>query len=190
MMNEIKNEETKTDAVLKKWYIINTYTGYEEKIKNYINKLSASEGVAEKIGEILIPKQEIVALRKGKKKILEKEFFPGYILINMEFDKATYWFIKNINGVTDFLGGEKAIPLLEAELKKILDMIRNKEESDAKPEISFKEGDRVRIMDGPFDNFMGSVETADESKQKVKVMVTIFGRTTPVELDFLQVEKI
>ena len=172
-----------------KWYVLNTYTGHEKKVKSYIEKTKETKGLSEKIFEIMIPLKEVVTLQKGKKKIVEKEFFPGYILMQMIMDEETYWLIKNIPGVTDFLGKEKPVPLQKKELAKIQDMIREKEEQDPMPAVSFKEGDRVRIIEGPFDNFMGVVENADDSKQKVKVMVTIFGRTTPVELDFLQVEK-
>jgi transcriptional antiterminator NusG len=172
-----------------KWYVINTYTGQEEKVKEHIKMIAKAEGAGHKIEDMLIPKKEVIALRKGKKKVIEEEFFPGYIIVNMIFDDQTYWLVKNIPGVTDFLGGENPVPLMKEELEKIEAMIRTKEEEDPRPAVSFKEGDRVRIVDGPFDNFMGIVEKAEEDKQKVKVMVTIFGRTTPVELDFLQVEK-
>ncbi|MBN2407985.1 MAG: transcription termination/antitermination factor NusG [Elusimicrobia bacterium] len=182
------NEQIKNNK--EKWYIINTYTGHEDKVKEYIQMIVRTKNLGDKIREVLIPKKEIVALKKGKRSIVEKEFFPGYILVNMVLDDEVYWMIKNITGVTDFLGGENPIPLQDSEFEKIQDMIKKKEEQEAKPEISFKEGDRVRIIDGPFDNFMGVVEDSDDSKQKVKIMVTIFGRTTPVELDFLQVEKI
>jgi transcriptional antiterminator NusG len=175
-----------------RWYVINTYTGHEEKVKNYIEKLKASKGLGEKINEILIPYNDIVALRKGKKKIVEKEFFPGYILINMIMDDETYWSLKNIPGVTDFLCGkpENPVPLQPKEFDRITGLIEKKKDEEPQSAVSFKKGDRVRIIDGPFDNFMGMVEDADEPKQKVRVMVTIFGRTTPVELDFLQVEKV
>ncbi len=189
-MNENKmNEELKKKH---KWYVLNTYTGHEEKVKNYIEKLKKTKGLSEKIEEILIPYNEIVALRKGKKQIIDKEFFPGYILINMVVDDETYWSIKNVPGVTDFLCGKKEnpVPLQKKEYEKIRNMIEKKKDEEPQSAVSFKEGDRVRIIDGPFDNFMGIVEDADDSKQKVRVMVTIFGRTTPVELDFLQVEKV
>ncbi|MFH1414879.1 MAG: transcription termination/antitermination protein NusG [Elusimicrobiota bacterium] len=175
-----------------KWYVINTYTGHEKKVKNYIEKLKQSnKDLTGKIYDILIPYNEIVTLRKGKKQIIDKEFFPGYVLIHMCVDDETYWTLKNIPGVTDFLCGkkERPVPLTKSEFKKIKDMIEKKMEEEPQSAISFKEGDRVRIIDGPFDNFMGVVESGDDSKQKVRVMVTIFGRTTPVELDFLQVEK-
>lgn len=175
-----------------KWYVINTYTGYEEKVKNYIEKLKKSKGLDNKIFEVLIPYNEVIALRKGKKQVIEKDFFPSYILINMIMDDETYWNLKNIQGVMDFLCGKKEnpVPLQKKEFEKIKNMIDKKKEEEPQSEISFKEGDRVRIIDGPFDNFMGIVEDADEAKQKVRVMVTIFGRITPVELDFLQVEKV
>ncbi len=173
-----------------RWYVVNTYTGHEEKIKKHIEKAREKQGIKSKIIDIMIPRKEVVTLRKGKKKIVEKEFFPGYILVNMVVDNQTYWLIKNIPGVTDFLGKENPVPLQKSELNKIQNMIRKKEEQDPKPAVSFKEGDRIRIVDGPFDNFMGIVEGSDDAKQKVKVMVTIFGRTTPVELDYLQVEKL
>ena len=182
----LKNEKSEKKP---NWYVVNTYTGHEKKVKSYIEKTKKTEGLSEKIFEIMIPLKEVVTLQKGKKKIVEKEFFPGYILIEMIVDEETYWLIKNVPGVTDFLGKEKPVPLQKKELTKIQDMIRQKDEQKPMPAVSFKEGDSVRIIEGPFDNFMGVVENADDSKQKVKVMVTIFGRTTPVELDFLQVEK-
>ncbi|NLB35620.1 MAG: transcription termination/antitermination factor NusG [Elusimicrobia bacterium] len=173
------------------WYVVNTYTGQEEKVKTHIIKSCEKfPKLRDKIGEILIPRKDVITLSKGKKKIVEKEFFPGYIIINMLVDAETYWLVKNVPGVTDFLGKENPVPLRESEVKRIFDMIRAKDEQDPRPAVSFEEGDRVRIMDGPFDNFMGIVEDADDTKQKVKVMVTIFGRTTPVELDYLQVERL
>ena len=184
-MNVDKSKEAKA-----KWYVINTYTGHEEKVKNYIERLKKSEGLADRIYDILIPYKEVITLKKGKKEIVEREFFPGYIIINMVMGADTYWNLKNVPGVTDFLGGEHPVPLQQKEFEKIKDMIERKKEEQPQPAVSFKDGDRVRIIDGPFDNFMGIVEVADESKQKVRVMVTIFGRTTPVELDFLQVEKV
>ena len=180
-MNEVEKKAAK-------WYIVNTYTGHEEKVKTHIEKLKSGSSLKEKIFEILIPRKDVITLRKGKKKIVEKEFFPGYIIINMVVDEGSYWAIKNIPGVTDFLGKENPVPLRQKELERIHDMIKKKGEQEPRPAVSFKEGDRVRIVDGPFDNFMGIVEDADDSKQKVRVMVTIFGRTTPVELDYLQVE--
>ncbi len=182
-MNEVNRKTAK-------WYVVNTYTGHEEKVKTYIEKMKEVSGLDEKINDILIPRKDVVTLRKGKKKIVEKEFFPGYIIINMLVDNQTYWAIKNIAGVTDFLGKENPIPLRDSELERIREMIRKKDEQEPRPAVSFKQGDRVRIIDGPFDNFMGIVEDADDTKQKVRVMVTIFGRTTPVELDYLQVESL
>jgi transcriptional antiterminator NusG len=188
-MNEKNEKEKCVDA---KWYIINTYTGHEEKVKNYIEKILVTGSLSEKIREVLIPYNDVVTLKKGKKKIIEKEFFPGYLLINMVMDDETYWSLKNIQGVTDFLCGkpENPVPLQAFEYQKIRNMIDKKKDEEPQSAVSFKKGDRVRIIDGPFDNFMGMVEDADNTKQKVKVMVTIFGRTTPVELDFLQVEKV
>jgi transcriptional antiterminator NusG len=175
-----------------KWYVINTYTGHEEKVKTYIEKLKETKKLDERVNDILIPYKEVVILRKGKKQILDKEFFPGYILVNMVMDDETYWTLKNIAGVTGFLCGksENPVALTKEEFEKISNMIQQKKEEVPLPDVMFKEGDRVRIIDGPFDNFMGVVDDADQAKQKVKVMVTIFGRTTPVELDFLQVEKV
>ncbi|MDA3793094.1 MAG: transcription termination/antitermination protein NusG [Elusimicrobia bacterium] len=171
------------------WYVVNTYTGQEDKIKARIEKLIEKKELGDKIFKILIPKKEVMTLRKGKKKVVEKEFFPGYILVNMVKDADSYTMIKNITGVTDFLGGKNYMPLTSEEFAKIQNTVKQKESEDPRPAVTFKSGDNVRIIDGPFDNFMGIVEETDEGKQKVKVMVTIFGRTTPVELDFLQVEK-
>ncbi|MGM0441089.1 MAG: transcription termination/antitermination protein NusG [Elusimicrobiota bacterium] len=172
------------------WYVINTYTGQESQVKERILNKAEYEGFEDKIHEILIPTRDIVALRKGKKKVLKKQFYPGYILAKVEKTSEVYFYIKNVKGVIDFLGGKDSSPLKREEYKKIQDMIKQKKSQDPKPAVSFKKGDQVRIVDGPFDNFMGIVDDVDESKQKVKVMVTIFGRTTPVELDFLQVENV
>lgn len=190
-MEEKKDKNKKKTADQKNnWYVINTYTGQEQKILNILEKMIKDRGLENKIFDKMIPRKEVVTLRQGKKQVVEKDFFPGYILVNMIVDEETYWMVKNIQGVTDFLGGENPIPLTEKEFQKIVNMVEQKKEQEPQAEVSFKKGDQVRIVEGPFDNFMGIVEEADSSKQKVKVMVTIFGRTTPVELDFLQVDKI
>ncbi len=180
-----KKEEKKA-----RWYVVNTYTGQEQKIVDILEKTITNRGIEGKFFGTMIPRKEVVTLRQGKKQVVEKDFFPGYILVNMIVDEESYWLMKNIRGVTDFLGGENPIPLTDKEYKKIVDMVEERKEQEPQAEVSFKKGDQVRIVEGPFDNFMGIVEDADSSKQKVKVMVTIFGRTTPVELDFLQVDKI
>ncbi|MGM0568930.1 MAG: transcription termination/antitermination protein NusG [Elusimicrobiota bacterium] len=173
-----------------RWYVVNTYTGQEEKVISILEKMIKDKGLEDKIFDTMIPRKEVVTLRQGKKKVVEKDFFPGYILVNMIVDDSTYWAVKNVQGVTDFLGEGDPVPLTKKEFQKIVDMVEQKKGQVPQAEVTFKKGDQVRIVEGPFDNFMGLVEDADNSKQKVKVMVTIFGRTTPVELDFLQVEKI
>ena len=183
-------KEKNNSNVQPRWYVVNTYTGQEEKVISILEKMIEDKGLEDMIFDTMIPRKEVVTLRQGKKKVVEKDFFPGYILVNMIVDDSTYWAVKNIQGVTDFLGEGDPVPLTEKEFQKIVDMVEQKKSQVPQAEVTFKKGDQVRIVEGPFDNFMGLVEDADNSKQKVKVMVTIFGRTTPVELDFLQVEKI
>jgi len=174
----------------KKWYIVHTYTGHEDKVKAYMEKLISSGEIRDKISNILIPTEEIVEIRKNKKRISKRKFFPGYVLLEMVIDNETYWGVRNIPGVTGFLGGVKPIPLQPEELENIVALTQRQAQAKPKPAIMFEKDESVRVIEGPFENFVGVVEDVNEEKGKLKVMVTIFGRATPVELDFLQVEKI
>jgi len=174
----------------KKWYIIHAYTGHEDKVKAYLEKMIISGEMKDKISNILIPTEEIVEIRKNKKRISKRKFFPGYVLIEMVIDNETYWAVRNIPGVTGFLGGVKPVPLRQEELDSIIVLTQQEAQAKPKPAVMFEKDESVRVIEGPFENFVGVVEDVNEEKGKLKVMVTIFGRATPVELDFLQVEKI
>jgi len=174
----------------KKWYIVHTYTGHEDKVRAYLEKMISSGEMKDKISNILIPTEEIVEIRKNKKRISKRKFFPGYVLIEMVIDNETYWAVRNIPGVTGFLGGVKPTPLQPEELDNIVALTQQQAQAKPKPAVMFEKDESVRVIEGPFENFVGVVENVNEEKGKLRVMVTIFGRATPVELDFLQVEKI
>jgi len=174
----------------KKWYIVHTYTGHEDKVRAYLEKLISSGEMKDKISSILIPTEEIVEIRKNKRKISKRKFFPGYVLIEMIIDNETYWAVRNIPGVTGFLGGVKPAPIQSEELDNIVTLTQREAQAKPKPAVMFEKDESVRVIEGPFENFVGVVEDINEEKGKLRVMVTIFGRATPVELDFLQVEKI
>ena len=172
----------------KKWYVIHVLSGHENKVKAYIENEVIRLELGEKLPNILVPSEEVTEMRDGKKKVKNKIFFPGYILIEMIVDKDTMHVISNTPGVTNFVGSKnKPQPLRPDEIKRILgrvDSSKNKENID----IPFSVGDPIKVTDGPFTEFTGIVEEVNEEKSKLKVMVSIFGRSTPVELDFLQVE--
>ncbi len=172
------------------WYVIHTYSGFENKVKASIEKKTAALGLADRISKILIPTEEVVELRKGKKKISTRKFFPGYLLIKMEMTDDLWYLVKNTPKVTGFVGpGTKPVPIPEEEAE---DIIKQLETGGDKPRhrVMYVAGESVRIIDGPFTNFSGVVEEVKPDKGRLKVMVSIFGRSTPVDLDFLQVERI
>lgn len=174
----------------KAWYVIHTYSGYEQKVKMSLEEMFEHSGIKEKVGEIIIPTEEVVEIRQGKKKITSRKFFPGYVLINIEMDQDIWYMIKNTPKVTGFLGGgSNPVPLSEEEVKNIMDQIKG-ESTRPKPKFSFEKGENVRVIEGPFVNFNGIVEEVNPDKGKVKVMVSIFGRATPVELEFPQIERV
>lgn len=172
------------------WFIVHVLTGREEIVKNAILKARETANLSDYIFQVMIPTEDVVQIQKNKKVVRKRKFFPGYILIEMVVDSESYWAIRNIHGVTGFLGGAKPIPLPESEIKAILELSQAQEGSKPRPAITFEKGESVRINEGPFKHFVGVVEEVNEEKAKLKAMVTIFSRPTPVELDFLQVEKI
>jgi transcriptional antiterminator NusG len=174
----------------KQWYVIHTYSGFEKKVVNSLQQRIRSEGMEDEVEEILIPTEDIVEMKSGKKVITPKKFFPGYILIRMEMSDRAWHVIKNTPRVTGFVSsGKQPTPLPQEEVDKILNQITASAEKP-KPKFVFKKGETVRIIDGPFSSFTGSVDEINTVRNTLKVMVTIFGRATPVELDFFQVEKI
>ena len=172
------------------WYVIHTYSGFENKVKASIEQKTVALGLADRISKILIPTEEVVELRKGKKKISTRKFFPGYLLIKMEMTDELWYLVKNTPKVTGFVGpGTKPVAISEEEAE---DIIKQLETGGDRPRhrVMYVAGESVRIIDGPFTNFSGVVEEVKPDKGRLKVMVSIFGRSTPVDLDFLQVERI
>lgn len=170
------------------WYAIRGYSGKEKKIKEAILREAEQNDFAEMVEEVMVPSENVVEMRDGKKRVRDKVFFPGYVLVKMELTKETRHLIENTPGVLNFVGpkGEPQ-PLREEEMRRILGEVEEKEGREVL-ETPFKVGDPIRVTDGPFVDFSGFVEEVNEEKQKVKVRVSIFGRPTPVELDYLQVE--
>jgi len=174
----------------KNWYAVHTYSGFEGKVKTSIEEKVKSLGLQEKISKILIPTEDVIEIKGGKRRVSTKKFYPGYILIEMEMDDETWHLVKGTPKVTGFVGGGTSpTPLTEEELRAIVQQI----EIGATPpqvKVHFRKGDNVRIIDGPFTNFTGVVDDIDPEHGHLRVLVSIFGRQTPVELDFLQVEKV
>ncbi len=174
----------------KQWYVVHTYSGHEDKVKNSIERTVENLGMQNLISQVLVPTEEVVSIKNNKKKIRKKKFYPGYVFIEMVINNETYWLVRNTTGVTGFLGGVKPAPMAEQEVENLINAVSNPESAKPRPAISFEKEENVRITEGPFKHFIGVVEEINQEKGKLKVMVTIFGRPTPVELDFLQVEKI
>jgi len=173
-----------------RWYIVHAYSNFERKVAESIKERAAAAGFGDKFEEVLVPMEEVVEMRRGRKVASERKFFPGYVLVKMELDDETYHLIKDTPKVTGFLGTEnKPIPISEEEAGRILQQVQEGVERP-KPSISFEIGEQVRVADGPFASFNGLVEEVDEERARLKVAVSIFGRATPVELEYAQVEKL
>ena len=173
-----------------KWYIVHVYSGFESKVKSALEEKMASSLYPEKFGKVLVPTEEIVELAKGKRKTSSRKFYPGYILVRMELDDETWHIVNNTAKVTGFLGGrEKPTPISDEEADQILNRMEAGK-LKPQPKYFFEPGDEIRVVDGPFTNFSGTVEEVNPEKGKIKVLVSIFGRSTPVELEFVQVAKI
>jgi len=171
----------------RQWYVVHTYSGFEEKVKASILDNTQRRGLEGKIAQVLIPTEKVIELKAGKKKETAKKFYPGYILIEMELDDETWHLVSSTPRVTGFVGGEKPTPLHPEEIDVIVQQIEKGPATQVKTQ--FERGDSVRILDGAFANFNGFVDEVDNLHNKLRVMVTIFGRQTPVEANFLQVEK-
>lgn len=172
-----------------RWYVVHTYSGFENKVKQALEEKVGALGLREKVTDVLIPSESVVELVKGERKTSDRKFFPGYVLVRMELDDQTWHLVKNTPKVTGFIGSRtepSVIPEQDVERIK-LQMAEGQEKP--KPKYSFEKGDSVRVVDGPFINFNGTVEEVKPEKGKVRVLVSIFGRPTPVELDFIQVTK-
>ncbi|MBC8474018.1 MAG: transcription termination/antitermination factor NusG [Candidatus Omnitrophica bacterium] len=173
-----------------KWYVIHTLTGQEEKVKTTIEGKLQEGVLKEKVFQVLIPTEQVSEVKDGKKKISLRKFFPGYVLIEMDLDDETWYVVRNIPGVTGFIGTKtRPTPLLESEVKQIIKQTEERKEKPT-PKVIFEKGDSVKIIEGPFINFSGNVEEVNPDKGKIKVMVSIFGRATPVEMEYWQVERL
>jgi transcriptional antiterminator NusG len=172
------------------WYIVHVYSGFEKRVAGAIQEKVVSMNMANLIAEVSVPVEEVVELRRGRKVSSERKFFPGYVLVKMEMTEDSYHLIKNIPKVTGFLGsGGKPQPISDTEAERIMHQVKEGIERP-KPSITFEVGEQVRVSDGPFTSFSGIVEDVDEERARLKVAVSIFGRATPVELEYTQVEKV
>jgi len=172
----------------KKYYVVHTYSGHENKARLSLQERIRQSGLADQFGEILIPSESVVEVVKGQRRTTTRKLFPGYILVEMELNEATYHLVRNTPKITGFLGGTTPVPVRPEEVMQTKTQMTEGLKAP-KPKFSFEEGETVRVIDGPFSNFNGTVEEVKPEKQKVRVLVSIFGRATPVELDFAQVEK-
>ena len=171
------------------WYIVQAYSGFENKVADTIKDIMSKNSLEGNLGEILVPTQKVIEVKKGKRTQKQKKYFPGYVLVKLDLDKNIYHKIKNIQKVSGFLGPEgKPVPVSEKEIKKIMGQIDETEENPSAG-ITFEVGEKVKVCDGPFASFTGLIEEIDEDKLRLKVSVSIFGRPTPVDLEFNQVEK-
>jgi transcriptional antiterminator NusG len=178
----------KKGEVEKLWYVVHCYSGQENKVRHSIEQRIETMGMRDKIFDVIVPTEEEIEVKDGKRRTVERRVFPGYILVEMKMDEDSWYVVRNTPGVTGFVGmGNEPTPLRAEEVKQIMDRM-----SDEAPKVkvTFKVGQKVRIIDGPFNDFIGTVAALDPDKSKVRVMVNFFGRDTPVELDFLEVEKV
>ena len=173
-----------------RWYVVHVYSGFEKKVATAIREQAAAQGMEDLIEEVLVPTEEIVEMRRGSKVNTERKFFPGYILVKMQLTDQSWHLVQSQPKVTGFLGGKgKPTPITETEATRIIKQVSEGVDRP-KPSITFEIGEQVRVSDGPFATFNGYVEDVDEEKARLKVAVSIFGRSTPVDLEFTQVEKV
>ena len=179
-----------TESVLKQWYIIHAYSGFEKKVAETLKSRVQAAKVDERFGEIMIPTEDIIEIRGGKKTVSSKLFYPGYILVEMEMDDQTWHLVRSTPRVTGFVGsGNSPTPLSDDEVHRIIHRVEDAAENP-KPRMIFEKNETVKVTDGPFKDFSAEVDEVNPDRNTLRVMVTIFGRATPVELDFYQVEKV
>jgi transcriptional antiterminator NusG len=171
----------------KQWYVVHTYSGFEKRVKQLLEEKVKNSGLEDQIGDVLIPTEDVVELKKGKKKVSKKKTFPGYILVHMEMSTPNWHVVKSIPKVTGFVGGINPVPIPEQDVKAMIDLAISQAPRMAS---TYMKDDTVEVIDGPFQGFTGVVEEVNPEKEKVRVIVSIFGRQTPVELDYLQVKRV
>jgi len=183
--------EAAAPASALRWYVVHAYSGMEKAVERNLRERIERSGMQQKFGRILVPTEEVVELKNGKKSVTERRFFPGYVLVEMLMDDDSWHLVKHTSKVTGFVGGarNRPAPISEAEVMKIVNQMQEGVDKP-RPKVQWQVGELVRVKDGPFTDFNGSVEEVNYEKSKVRVSVTIFGRATPVELDFAQVEKV
>lgn len=171
----------------KEWFVVHTYSGFEKRVKQLIEEKIKNENLYEDIDDVLIPTEDVVELKKGKKKVSKKKTFPGYILVHMEMNTTNWHKVKSIPKVTGFVGGINPVPIPDQDVKAMIDLAKSQAPRIA---AKFMQGDTVEVVDGPFLGFNGVVDEVNPEKEKVKVIVSIFGRQTPIELEYLQVKRV
>jgi transcriptional antiterminator NusG len=176
----------------KRWYIVHAFSNFENKVAQSLKEQADQRGLAHLFDEILVPSEEVAEVRKGRRVLVDRKLYPGYVLVNVDLTDEAYHLIKNTPKVTGFLGADKSkpVPISQAEADRIKGQVVEAGENAKRPMIIFEIGEQVKVADGPFASFNGTVEEVDDAKQRVKVAVSIFGRATPVELEFSQVEKL
>lgn len=183
-------EATDQNEIPKRWYALQVFSGHENKVRELLEERVKAEGYSDRIGEVLLPTENVIENVGGKKRTSRRKFFPGYLLVRMALDEDTWGFIKRIGRVSGFVGdANKPVPIPDEDVKRVLSLVEQGEEAP-QLRIKFEEGESVRVTDGPFANFSGVIQEVNEEKGKIQVMVSIFGRNTPVELDFTEVEKV
>ncbi|SFR91843.1 transcription antitermination protein nusG [Mitsuaria sp. PDC51] len=189
--NVVATESTAPAGPAKRWYVVHAYSGMEKAVERNLRERIDRAGMQDKFGRILVPTEEVVELKNGKKAVTERRFFPGYVLVEMVMDDDSWHLVKHTSKVTGFVGGAKnrPAPISEAEVMKIVNQMQEGVDKP-KPKVEWIVGEIVRVKEGPFTDFNGSIEEVNYDKSKLRVSVTIFGRATPVELDFAQVEKV
>lgn len=173
-----------------RWYVVQAYSGFEHRVKRSLEERIAREGMQDKFGQILVPTEEVVEMRDGQKRKSERKFFPGYVLVQMEMDEASWHLVRNVPKVLGFIGGssDKPAPISDKEAESIIQRVQEGTDRP-RPKVLYEPGEVVRVTDGPFNDFNGVVEEVNYEKSRLRVAVLIFGRSTPVELEFSQVEK-
>ena len=171
-----------------RWYVIHAYSGFENQVANFIKEQAVKKGLSDKVLDVIVPTEKVMTVQNGTKRESMRKFFPGYVLANMEMTDATWYLVNNTPKVTGFLGGKNPQPITDAEAQRILSQVQDGVER-VKSAVVYEVGEQVQVIDGPFASFTGTVEDVDAEKERLKVSVSIFGRATPVDLDYAQVNK-